>query len=117
MYYKSVLMIHCKHQFTMTARFTSFIVAVIVALGLGNGAIIKSDSSSSVECPPSTDGQSVLLPYPYDCNKYYHCVGDVPILRECPADLHFDASVSACNFPELAGCVPDLRVCEHATLR
>ena len=115
MYYKSVRMIHCKHQFTMTARFTTFIVAV-VALGLGNCANIKSDSSS-VECPPSPDGQSVLLPYPYDCNKYYHCVGEVPILRECPADLHFDASVSACNYPELAGCVPDLRVCEHATLR
>ena len=116
MYYKSMRMIHCKHQFTMTARFfTTFIIAV-VALGLGNCANIKSDSSS-VECPPSPDGQSVLLPYPYDCNKYYHCVGEVPILRECPADLHFDASVSACNYPELAGCVPDLRVCEHATLR
>ena len=114
-----MLIIHREHQFTMTAYFTSFIL-IVLASGLGNGANILPSyikKSSSVECPPSTDGQSVFLPYPYDCTKYYHCVGDVPILRECPADLHFDTSVDACNFPALAGCIPDLRVCENDNLR
>ena len=99
----------------MTAHSSSLIFAVLAFSGLAYGANIKD--RAPVECPESADGQSVFLPYPYDCGKYYHCVGEVPILRECPTGLHFDTSINVCNFPELAGCIPDLRVCEHDTLR
>ena len=110
---KSVLRIHSKHQsvVTMSAHINILISAVVALCGLAIGANINL--RASVECPESADGQSVFLPYPYDCGKYYHCVGEVPILRECPDNLHFDTSVDVCNFPELAGCIPDLRVCEH----
>ena len=99
----------------MTDHSSPLILAVLALCGLAIGANIKD--RTPVVCPESADGQSVFLPYPYDCRKYYHCVREVPILRECPAGLHFDTSVNVCNFPELAGCIPDLRVCEHDTLR
>merc|ERR1719158_1271134 len=93
----------------MTPIFT-FIITLL-ASGLCNGASIsngltKEDRFPPVECPESTDGFSVFIPHPFDCSKYYHCKGDVPILQECPANLHFDTSINVCNYPEVAGCTP-----------
>merc|ERR1719367_2258441 len=71
----------------MTAHFKLFIFAVLAFSGLAYGANIKDRAP-----------------------------GECPVLRQCPAGLHFDTSVDVCNFPELAGCIPDLRVCEQDTL-
>ena len=91
----------------MTPIFT-FIITLL-ASGLCNGASISNglteeDGFPPVECPESMDGLSVFVPHPFDCSKYYHCVGDIPVLQECPANLHFDTSINVCNYPEVAGC-------------
>ncbi len=70
------------------------------------------DDGIDVVCPLSADGYSVFVPYPYDCTLYYHCVGSTPVLRECPAGLHFDTNLNVCNWPEDAGCTPTPRPTE-----
>ena len=52
---------HCKHQFTMTAHFKLFILAVLAFSCLSYGANINKDRAP-VECPESADVQSVFLP-------------------------------------------------------
>jgi hypothetical protein len=84
---------------------------------LGDEAIFDVDDVEErdidVICPLSNDGLSVFVPYPYDCNLYYHCVGSTPILRQCPDGLYFDTALETCNWPEDSGCTPTLRPTEQ----
>jgi hypothetical protein len=52
---------------------------------------------------------TVLLPNPEDCGSYYSCSNGVPILMPCPEGLHFNATLSVCDYPQNAECAdPDL---------
>ena len=39
------------------------------------------------------------------CSKYYMCVNGIPVVQKCPAGLHFNPSIQACDYPESAGCL------------
>ena len=59
-------------------------------------------------CQESENGFSVFVPHPTECSLYYQCVGLTAVLMECPDDLHFDTNLNVCNWPEYAGCNPQL---------
>lgn len=41
---------------------------------------------------------------PSDCTKYFHCVYEVYYGQECPNDLHFNAALGHCDWPQNAQC-------------
>lgn len=59
-----------------------------------------------VICPPDNDGYSYYLPDPYDCSKFFQCVGETPIHLQCPYPLYFDSTENVCNWPEEVECDP-----------
>ncbi|XP_028049350.2 peritrophin-1-like [Monomorium pharaonis] len=56
-------------------------------------------------CPISdpTD-KTIHLPYNGDCTKFCTCSNGIPIPQNCSAGLHFDKTVSVCNWPWQAKC-------------
>ncbi|GAB0090139.1 hypothetical protein DMENIID0001_048280 [Sergentomyia squamirostris] len=48
----------------------------------------------------------VYLPNIYDCNSFYVCRNNVPLLQRCNKDLVFDPTLSTCNWPNQVNCVP-----------
>jgi hypothetical protein len=55
------------------------------------------------ECSAGSPG---LVPNPEDCGSYLICDQDKFVRQPCPASLHWDPKISACNFPEAANCQP-----------
>ncbi|XP_055694779.1 chondroitin proteoglycan-2-like [Lutzomyia longipalpis] len=47
------------------------------------------------------------LPNIYDCNSFYVCQNNVPMLQRCDAALVFDPSIGTCNWPNQVNCVPE----------
>lgn len=45
-----------------------------------------------------------LLPNPKNCNSFNECTAAGPVLKTCPANLHFNAVKSSCDWPEIANC-------------
>lgn len=58
-------------------------------------------SQTCAGVPESTD---VLLPNPADCGTYLQCVHQTPVVRPCPAGLHWSVQANRCEWPELANC-------------
>lgn len=46
----------------------------------------------------------ILLPHPRDCTKYYVCVGNNAIEKDCPKGQHWSDEHSWCDFPSRAKC-------------
>ena len=57
--------------------------------------------NDDVTCPDTPDDEIIFLPSTTNCSQYYVCDHGIPILMECPGDLYFDQSVSACNYPDV----------------
>lgn len=49
----------------------------------------------------------VYLPNIYDCNSFYVCKNNVPMLQRCDAALVFDPALETCNWPAEVNCVPE----------
>lgn len=47
---------------------------------------------------------TVLLPNPSDCSSFFVCSNGVPILQRCPGELHFNAYLNTCDWPQHARC-------------
>ncbi|EFA00422.1 peritrophic matrix protein 5-A precursor [Tribolium castaneum] len=71
------------------------------------------EHSSSVEPTWSTPnpicwgvlpGQTVLRPYPGDCNKFYECYGSRQTEMNCPPHLYFNEARQMCDWPDVSGC-------------
>ncbi|KAJ3632189.1 hypothetical protein MTP99_009209 [Tenebrio molitor] len=76
----------------------SFTISLMF-LFLTTFAIIQGDPS----CPETTGDDPVFLPAS-DCTQYYQCEGDIPQLMECPDGLHFNPTLSVCDWASEAGC-------------
>jgi len=63
----------------------------------GNGS---GGTPPAFDCP-ATFG---LFSNPSDCGSYYHCAGGISHFKSCPAGLHFDFQLQACNWPDAANC-------------
>ena len=48
--------------------------------------------------------EGVLVPNPGDCSSFLTCAHEKFVSTPCPAGLHFDNKIKACNFPEAANC-------------
>ncbi|XP_020291582.1 uncharacterized protein LOC109858583 [Pseudomyrmex gracilis] len=46
----------------------------------------------------------VLLPHSTNCSLFYKCDWGVPMLFECPEELHFNSILQVCDWPWRAGC-------------
>ena len=52
-----------------------------------------------------SDENGVFLPHPYECNKYFECVGSpTGILMKCPEGLVFDPLFHICDWPWNVDC-------------
>ncbi|XP_025993260.1 chitin-binding domain protein cbd-1 isoform X2 [Solenopsis invicta] len=47
---------------------------------------------------------SKLLPHSTNCSLFYKCNWGVPMLFECPKELHFNPVLQVCDWPWQAGC-------------
>ena len=78
----------------------------------------KNDDNIHVVCKPSEDGLPVYVPHPYECNKYFECVGIDGVLMTCPENLVFDPVSNVCNWPWAVDCedkpYPGEKCCEVA---
>lgn len=48
----------------------------------------------------------IFLPYVHNCSRYYVCLNNTPIARECEHGFMFDAKNQACDYPSNAQCLP-----------
>ncbi|XP_017128380.1 protein obstructor-E-like [Drosophila elegans] len=52
---------------------------------------------------------NLFLPHVSNCSKYYLCMSEVAVPRECPADYYFDARDQQCVPVMEARCVPSCK--------
>jgi hypothetical protein len=60
--------------------------------------------AAAPECPPQTGGDVTYLPNPDNCNEYYECSNEVPVLMQCPDDLFFCTEKNTCDWVEDPQC-------------
>jgi hypothetical protein len=69
------------------------------------GQLVSATGVSEKSCPAIDPvDRTILLPNPEDCSSFFMCSNGVPILQNCPNELRFNANLSACDWPEKAGC-------------
>ena len=56
------------------------------------------------ECPFPDLGFPYFFPYPSDCRWFCQCSDGVACCIACPADLHWNNEILACDYPYRAGC-------------
>ena len=61
-------------------------------------------------CPPDM-GFSVFFPHPTDCGWYFECENGIAYCKQCPADLHWNTELDACDYPYRAGCDKGSKYC------
>ncbi|GLV44869.1 obstructor-G [Carabus blaptoides fortunei] len=44
------------------------------------------------------------LKHPTNCGQFYHCAHGVPVLKDCPAGLHWSVKMDRCEWPAIAKC-------------
>ncbi|GIY49226.1 hypothetical protein CEXT_303411 [Caerostris extrusa] len=55
------------------------------------------------QCPKEDSDTPVLLPHK-DCTRFYMCHNGVLLVKSCQKDLHFNAKLNVCDYPDKAGC-------------
>ncbi|XP_029167384.1 peritrophin-1-like [Nylanderia fulva] len=65
-----------------------------------NPSVLKKNPCTDL---PHLEHQ-VLLPHSTNCSLFYKCDWGVPMLFECPEDLHFNPVHQVCDWPWQAGC-------------
>uniref|UniRef100_A0A182K9J3 Chitin-binding type-2 domain-containing protein n=1 Tax=Anopheles christyi TaxID=43041 RepID=A0A182K9J3_9DIPT len=58
-------------------------------------------------CPPG-NGVETFLPHPDNCTLFYKCSWGNACLKECPDGLHWSKVKMRCEWPNLAGCDPNI---------
>ncbi|GLV44873.1 obstructor-G [Carabus blaptoides fortunei] len=48
--------------------------------------------------------EDALLPNPDNCGTYIQCVHEKPMVRDCPAGLHWSPDACRCEWPSIAKC-------------
>ncbi|XP_023242388.1 LOW QUALITY PROTEIN: uncharacterized protein LOC111640596 [Centruroides sculpturatus] len=66
--------------------------------------IEKCRNESEVDCPHIADPSvclepNGLFPLPSDCHKFIHCSHGIAYIKDCPANLEFDADQEICSLP------------------
>ncbi|XP_037934500.1 uncharacterized protein LOC119668895 [Teleopsis dalmanni] len=59
------------------------------------------NAEQTIKCPSS---RQAYLPHPKDCNKYFICILDMPILTSCPNGLYWDQKAEFCDTAENVHC-------------
>lgn len=66
----------------------------------------KANMSGCIGTCPNPDPmeQTIHLPYGGNCKKFCKCSNGTPFIMDCPPGLHFDKTLSVCNWPWVAHC-------------
>lgn len=92
------------------------VLMICVHTALGNVCTGKKDGKENLDlekCAICTymfllfTLQGDLVPNPDDCTTFFSCTTLGPVLQYCNPGLHFSASLSVCDYPDLAGCRDD----------
>ncbi|XP_077288695.1 uncharacterized protein LOC143913055 isoform X3 [Arctopsyche grandis] len=67
----------------------------------------NGETTPKGSCPAIDGVNATLLPHESDCSKFYYCVFGTPVEFDCPAGLHFNPTLSVCDWPNSAGCIND----------
>ncbi|KAJ9594808.1 hypothetical protein L9F63_013889, partial [Diploptera punctata] len=89
------------------AAIVSFVCLFAVgANAWAHGSVASCPEGPEPECPFVESGiHDNMYPHPTDCHYFVHCdAGNLPICKECPADLHFNNVTKLCDYPASAGC-------------
>lgn len=115
-YYTDIPVSTHLHAYYLLKNFTSFIASPHLSSYFSGlflvvcSAIVVYVYSQGLEvtCPPSLNGELILLRHPCNCSSYYVCFGDLLMSMPCPPNLHFNDTVKACDWPSSAKCTPKL---------
>ncbi len=61
----------------------------------------------NVAAIPGERTDTVLLPDPEDCSRFFSCTNGVPILLHCPDGLYFNDLYDVCDWPTNVKCLID----------
>lgn len=56
---------------------------------------------------PRCRGDYLFFPSLTDCNRYWMCIGTVPVLMSCPRDFWWNDRISKCDLPTRVVCSID----------
>ncbi|PSN39603.1 hypothetical protein C0J52_06912 [Blattella germanica] len=72
----------------------------------------QQPTTSPPECPGEPGGpgcpicicDGTKFKHPFECEWYYECEENVPVLHHCPGGFHWNEKYQICDYPCLAGC-------------
>ncbi|XP_058457595.1 uncharacterized protein LOC131434657 [Malaya genurostris] len=62
--------------------------------------------TNSESCPAVFDPNNIILRAHEECGKYYLCISYMPLVLNCPVNLHFNQDTCECDYPGNANCQP-----------
>ncbi|CAD7080538.1 unnamed protein product [Hermetia illucens] len=65
---------------------------------------INGSTIDDLDVLPKCPRHQAFFPHTKDCQKYYICIGGVPILTKCPDNLQWDAQERMCGMPSHVKC-------------
>ena len=79
---------------------------ILPALLASFGLLVSAQVSPPRSCPPpGPRDNTVLLPNPTDCSRFFSCSNGIPVPFRCPGGLHFNNALQTCDWPDKANCV------------
>ncbi|KAJ3659503.1 hypothetical protein Zmor_011188 [Zophobas morio] len=68
--------------------------------------------SEPVSDCPAVEGQfPTFITDRSNCSVFYMCAHGIPVLKVCPNGLFFNPALEVCDWPQNAGCEPELEEC------
>lgn len=62
------------------------------------------DLDEPVRCPATDTNSITFIASGIDCNRYYICYHGNPIRQQCIPDMHWNAAIKKCDYPNDAKC-------------
>ncbi|XP_075741907.1 peritrophin-1-like, partial [Rhipicephalus microplus] len=84
---------------------------VLSSVALVTLSLVSMSSALAIlACPPVDDrnDDATLFANPLNCSTFFLCQQGIPVLMECPDNLHFNDDLKVCDYPVRANCVQRL---------
>ncbi|KAH8379272.1 hypothetical protein KR009_003965 [Drosophila setifemur] len=88
---------------TSSTVMNNFIILALAAL-MGSCGAVDSDINIC-----SNVANNLFLPHVSNCSKYYLCMSEVAVPRECPDEYFFNARLQQCVSVEESQCLPSCK--------
>ncbi|XP_077562611.1 uncharacterized protein LOC144178549 [Haemaphysalis longicornis] len=79
----------------------------VLSVAVWLGVVVVCHGQALPDCPPvdHRDANATLFANPSNCSTFFICRQGMPLLFECPANLHFNDRLKVCDHQLDAGCV------------